>query len=201
MARSSIDAFTERVRDVYDVKRGRFTSATIPIVGFMVGMLAVFIVGLILNLPLMAFFSNVAFVLGLIALVEDHWILNSIVIPLFPLFLLVFLDDMWGGNTLGGLYHALVVVMFAIILLRKDTSFVIMMLSGILIAAWIYSVKAWSTYPYYNVLFGVYIDPGSQFLMMSFLSVIISFLITAKNIAMARQHGRPFDCDGGKCPL
>lgn len=137
-------------------------------------LLIFFIIGsLILNLPIIFLISAYALIISTITLQYDNKILNSLVIPLTFVYLFALIQDLLDLNFLFAIFHIPTVISCQIVNLRRKSSLLIMIFASVSYAFWIFAIKEWLYFPYYQCVF--YICNNLQ----HFYIILIIGLITS----------------------
>ncbi len=189
-----------KLDDIYDRKKRKFKTLIFPIFIFLSVMVVTFITGLSVGSPSFFAFSNFALGVCIIALIHDHWVLNSLVIPFPIVFSTIAFYDLYNGYYMMMVFHLTSFLISAILSRRKNTSFIIMLMSSVVYVCWIFAVETWLPGLNYNILFIFIPDPVLVAFALYVVFFIPSALTTAKNLS-AKRSGVKIDCDGGICPL
>jgi hypothetical protein len=181
---------------IYDRDRHRFNRVIFPVGLFFALLIVFFFIGVLFDYSTMILFSYTMLIAGIIAIVHDHWITNSIVAPTSVMMIMFTAVDVLMGQWLSAIVHGITAVAGVIAALRRNTSLVIMVMSTVSCAAYIYSLNRW---------LGVYAcglpfcDPSIQFTAILCFGLLVSALVTAANYHY-KKKGEGIDCDGGFCP-
>ena len=151
----------------------------IPIINLI--LMILFVIGsFVVNLPVLYLISVYALTLTTITVQFNYWILNSLATPLTFTYTFAFIQDIIYLNPLFALFHIPTVTCCYIIIWRKDNSLIIMLIISVLYAFWIYAIKTWLYFPYYDCIFSI-CEKTQQFFSVLIIGVITS-LIASKPI-------------------
>ncbi|MFX0058518.1 MAG: hypothetical protein ACFE85_08940 [Candidatus Hodarchaeota archaeon] len=138
-----------------------------------------FIIGsFLVNLPVLYLISVYALTLTTITVQYDHWILNSLATPLTFTYTCALIQDIIDLNPLFAIFHIPTVCCCYVIIRRKNNSIIIMLPISVLYAFWIYAIKSWLYFPYYECIFFYICDISQQFLSVLIIGIITSIVAT-----------------------
>jgi len=187
---ANVDAF-------YDREKHRFKGSLFPIALFLVGLIIVFAFGFLTNSDYLALFSYIMFVLAIVSLVHDHWIMNSLVAPMWFLFVVTTILDISTSSVFTGIIHGTTTVACVIAVSRHDVSFCLESLASTFYGIYIYMVNYWgSVYTCGFWVCNAAIE-GVMIFGMGFITALASLTMNW----LYKKKGGAFDCDGGFCPL
>lgn len=192
------------IPDITSAKRISFAQTMMIFVGMQIGAM---IVSVMLKVPLVFTVSCFSFITAFTAIIYDHWVLNSLMVPLAPVFAFAALNDVftaWSAidspaGFLSFMGHfstfAFCMVLFVT---RKDTSLFLMLFSSFLFPLWMVCVQQFID-PYYVVnFFGTWSSPEMLFYTAVCACILFSVIATVKNVQFKRNE---IKCEGGWCPL
>lgn len=197
---------------IYDAKNRRFKSPAHAIALFVSTMLIQFLIGFFIDTGAFFFLSSFYFSLAIVALLTDHWIVNSVATPLWPVFIIITISGMFtappgfvGDYTpvmmfIATMWHGTTGLFSFIVSMRGNTSLCVMLLSTMMYSMWMYTATIW---------FGMYtcISPAflcgaeNQTIMVAACGIIISVLMTILNYWRGKRGMFDMKCDGWVCPL
>ena len=181
----------------YDKDRHRFKGTAFPIVAFVAGIVVMGIMQMFTGLAYMILFSYFMFILAVVALVHDQWVVNSLMAPTTILFVITLITDVIRSEWIGMAIHGTSAVAAIVTTTRKNTSFIVMVLASAIYGAYLFTVNRWA---------GVYAcpswtcDPILEAVVMlgTGFGTALSMLVTGLHY---QKKGGKIDCDGGICPL
>jgi len=144
--------------------------------------MSLFVVGsFVVGLPVLLLISVYAFTVSTLALIFNHWVLNSLSVPLTLTYTVVLVQDLVDLNFLFAVFHLPIVLSCYSIVRRKNASLVLMLISSCLYALWIYAIKTYVYFPYYGSVFYV---SGDLFQVVVVLAVGVctSFFVSWRKI-------------------
>lgn len=151
----------------------------LPIVNLI--LMVLFIIGsFVVNLPVLYLISVYALTLTTITVQFNHWILNSFAIPLTFTYTFAFIQDIIDFNPLFAIFHIPTVTCCYIIIWRKNNSILLMLIISFVYAFWIYAIKSWLYFPYYECIFSI-CDKNQQFFSVLIIGIITS-IIASKQV-------------------
>lgn len=196
--------------DAYDGEEQKFKAPIVPFLIFGGSQLAFFMISFFTGIPVVFTASSFIFSLSLVALFHDHYLINSAVVPPAIAFFVIGVISIQIPGIVqfwSGLFHlAGFVLMVIVAVTRRRFSFVAMIGSTLLYAAWIYAVILYVSYPLYDCSMYWYIYPffcqpelkvGSLF----FSGISVSVVMAAVTRWRIKRSGVPSDCGFGMCPL
>lgn len=196
---------------VYDAKKRQFKSPVYAIALFVVSMLVQFIAGAMIGMGAFFFLSSFYFSLSIVAILTDHWIINSATIPLWPVFMLVTVTGMFSAPpgftgaysitamVIATFWHGTTAVLSFIVSLRGNTSLCVMLLSTLMYAMWMYTATIW--FGMYSCVSPFMCGAERQTIMIASCGILISVLMTALNYWRGKRGMFDEKCDGWVCPL
>jgi hypothetical protein len=187
-------------QDNYDPGNRQFRSIFVPIVTFSLITIAVFIAGIVFGLPYMFSVSYFALAITIVALIYDHWILNSVAVPISVIFIPILVADIFTGNVLPAIVHFPTAIIAFALITRHNTSLIVMLLTSTIFAAWVYTSCRWVIDPYYTMILWM-MDPLLIALIALAGSVITSIVKTLVSYNLIRKRGLKVECDRGICPI
>ena len=148
-----------------------------------------FIIGsVVINLPIPVLISIFALVTSTLALFYNRRILNSLAIPFTFTYFFVTIYDLIQLNMLFFSFHIGTVVACFFIIFRKEsrknTSLILMLISSVIYAFWIFTIivtKHWIYFPYYDCVFMV-CGELYQFFGVMTLGLLTSLLASYEKI-------------------
>jgi hypothetical protein len=172
------------IDSIYDFKNRRFKSIVIPVIIFIGSILVTFILGAFFDVPTMILFSFFAFALSLAALLHDHRVLNSLVNQLWPVFLVIVIDDVMNGST-GAIGHLITAIFSFIVSFRHNSSLFLMLIATVFYGLWVYTISRWTTYYDCSSWF---CNPVTEMIMMFIGCGLTSFAITVRDYFSCVAH-------------
>ncbi|MFX1588659.1 MAG: hypothetical protein ACFFC1_10925 [Promethearchaeota archaeon] len=146
----------------------------IPVINLI--LMILFIIGsFLINLPVLYLISVYALTLTTITVQYNHWFLNSLATPLTFTYTFAFIQDIIDLNPLFAFFHIPTVICCYIIIWRKNNSLILMLIISVLYAFWIYAIKTWLYFPYYDCIFFI-CDKTQQFFSVLIIGVITSII-------------------------
>jgi hypothetical protein len=140
-----------------------------------------FVIGsFVINLPVIYLISVYALTLTTITVQSSHWILNSLATPLTLIYTFALIQDIIDSNPFFAIFHIPTVLCCYVIVLRKENSIILMLIFSVLYAFWIYAIKTWLYFPYYECVFSI-CQPQQQFLSILIIGIITS-IIASKHV-------------------
>ena len=192
------------IPDITSPKKISFALATLIFVGMQAGAM---IGSLAMKYPLVFTVSCFSFITSFVAVIHDHWVLNSLMIPLAPVFVFAFLNDLFTSWTdltsvsgfISFLGHFTTFVLcMALFVTRKDTSLLLMIGASLMFPLWMVCVQQFID-PYYAVsFFGTWTSPQLFFYTTACACITFSVVATIKNAQFSRAEMK---CEKGWCPL
>lgn len=187
---------------IYDVNTFRFKNVIFPVLLYGIIMFIVMLWGMWNDVPGFLFISYHGLAIAVACLVHDHWILNSMTIALVPPYTIVAAVDIISLNGAMGWHVPLIAIAIAVCF-RRNASFGLMVVSTIWYVFWIYCIKRWIDYPYYDCSFTApwefICDYTIQSLALLITGVLFSAGISWKNHIL-KSRGKKMDCPDGACP-
>ena len=190
--------------DITSAKKISFPSAVLIFAGMQAGAM---LVSIALKIPLVFTVSCFSFITAFTALIHDHWVLNSLMIPLAPLFAFASLNDTFtawsmtssplGFTSFIG-HFSTFVFCTALFAARKDTSLLLMTVSSFLFPLWIVCVQQFIDPCYVASFFGTWTNPDMLFYTFVCAGITFSIAATIKNVQFKRGE---IKCEKGWCPL
>jgi len=145
--------------------------------------MSLFVVGsFVVGLPVLLLISVYAFTVSTLAWLFDHWVLNSLSMPLTLTYTVVLVQDLADLNFLFAVFHLPIVLSCYSIVRRRNSSLVLMLIASGLYALWIYAIKTFVYFPYYGSVFFVSGDLF-QVLIVLIVGVGTSFFVSWRNVA------------------
>ena len=129
----------------------------------------------VFNLPVLLLISVYALTITTLALQFNHWILNSLSIPFTFTYSIALLHDLIEMNPLFAIFHIPIVFSCYIIIWRKNTSLLIMIIMSSIYAFWIFAIKTWIYFPYYDCIFNI-CHPFHQFIYIMLVGITTSYI-------------------------
>jgi len=186
-------------KDDYDPGKKQYRSILVPIAWFTLFITGAFVVGLFFDLPYMFSVSYFALAMAFVALIYNHWILNSIAIPVGMSFIPVAIIDAFFGNWYAFAVHLPTVIIVLALITRHDTGLVVMLLASAVFSMWVFTASNWIIDPYYAFIVAI-MPPHVIGLITASGSVAISLVKTIVEWRYKEKGGK-IDCGMGMCPL
>ncbi|NHJ23957.1 MAG: hypothetical protein EAX89_05250 [Candidatus Lokiarchaeota archaeon] len=148
----------------------------------------IFIIGsFIVNLPVPFLISVYALTISTITVQYNHFILNSLTKPLTFIYLFAFLQDIYDLNFFFAAFHIGTVISCFYILKRKETSLILMIIMSFIYALWIYVIKIYLHFPFYECVFFI-CKSVSQSIIVLFTGILTSLLVSLKKVKNLWRH-------------
>ena len=96
-------------------------------------------------------------------------------------YLFAFLQDIYDLNWLFAIFHIGTVVSCFLTIKRKQTSLILMILMSVLYALWIYAIKIYLYFPFYQCVFFI-CNSTHQALVVAITGIITSLLLSIEEI-------------------
>jgi len=139
-------------------------------------LMILFVIGsFIVKLPVLFLISVYALTLTTITVQYNHWILNSLAIPLTFTYTFALIQDIIDLNPFFAIFHIPTVTCCYIIIRRKNNSIILMLIISVLYAHWIYAIKTWLYFPYYECIFSI-CEKTQQFISILIIGITTSIL-------------------------
>ena len=139
-------------------------------------LMILFVIGsFVVNLPVLYLISVYALTLSTITVQFNHWILNSLATPLTFTYTFAFIQDIIDLNPLFAVFHIPTVICCYIIIFRKNNSLILMLIISVAYAVWIYTIKTWLYFPYYECIFSI-CEKTQQFISVLIIGIITSII-------------------------
>lgn len=166
----------------YMKNTGRFFIKKFMIPVSYVVIMSLFTIGsYVVNLPVLALISVYALTITTITIQKNHWVLNSISIPFTFIYTFALIQDLLDFNALFAIFHIPTVICCYIVIQRQNKSLVLMVLMSIVYTLWIYSIKTWVYFPFYECVFFI-CDKMTQVIAIFILAILASLLSSHNKI-------------------
>ena len=142
----------------------------------------IFVIGsFIVNLPVPFLISVYALTISTLTVQYDNIILNSLTKPLTFIYLFTFIQDLLDLNLFFASFHIGTVISCFYVLERKNTSLYLMLIMSFLYAGWIYAIKTFLYFPFYECMFLI-CDTLIQSVFVLIIGIITSLVVSLKKI-------------------